>query len=38
MFLTKVKQLLKHQMESACKLKVPLEIDIVDSYRWSDGH
>ena len=31
-------ELLKHEMVNAASLKVPLEIDIATSYRWSDGH
>ena len=31
-------KLLKREMENACKLSVPLEVDAVASYRWSDGH
>ncbi len=31
-------KLLKREMENACKLDVPLEVDCVASYRWSDGH
>ena len=31
-------KLLREQMESAAKLIVPLEVDVVLSYRWSDGH
>ena len=34
----RVVELLKHKMENACKLDVPLEVDAVASYRWSDGH
>lgn len=33
-----VKNLLKEEMENVCKLKVPLVVDVVSSYRWSDGH
>ena len=33
-----VVELLKNEMEDACKLDVPLEVDAVASYRWSDGH
>jgi DNA polymerase-1 len=31
-------EILKEQMENACKLVVPLEVDVSSSYRWSDGH
>ncbi len=31
-------EILKREMQSAAQLKVPLEIDITTSYRWSDGH
>ena len=31
-------KLLKREMENACKLNVPLEVDCAVSYRWSDGH
>ena len=31
-------KLLREQMEGAAKLIVPLEVDVVSSYRWSDGH
>ncbi|MBQ4542077.1 MAG: DNA polymerase I, partial [Clostridia bacterium] len=31
-------ELLKKEMVNAASLKVPLEIDIATSYRWSDGH
>lgn len=31
-------KLLKNEMENACKLNVPLEVDCTASYRWSDGH
>jgi len=34
----KVKQLLKYEMENATKLLVPLDVDVVSSFRWSDGH
>ena len=34
----KVKQLLKTSMENAYKLKVPLTVDVTESYRWSEGH
>ena len=30
--------LLVHEMENACKLKVALRVDCTASYRWSDGH
>ena len=33
-----VKQLMTEEMTRACKLIVPLEIDITSSFRWSDGH
>ena len=33
-----VVKLLKHEMENACKLNVPLVVDCTTSYRWSDGH
>ena len=33
-----VKKLLKEEMENVCQLKVPLIVDVVESYRWSDGH
>ena len=33
-----VLNLMKHEMENACELSVPLEVDAVASYRWSDGH
>lgn len=33
-----VQKILKEQMENAAKLIVPLEIDVRQSYRWSDGH
>ena len=33
-----VKQLLENEMKNACKLIVPLEIDVVSSFRWSEGH
>jgi DNA polymerase-1 len=34
----KVKELLVHEMKNACKLIVPLEVDVESSYRWSEGH
>lgn len=34
----RVCELLKHEMEHACELSVPLEVDCESSYRWSDGH
>ena len=33
-----VKQILKSCMENAYKLKVPLTVDVTESYRWSEGH
>jgi len=33
-----VVKLLKREMENACKLDVPLEVDAAISFRWSDGH
>lgn len=33
-----VKELLVKQMSNACKLSIPLVVDAVSSYRWSDGH
>ena len=33
-----VKKILKEQMETAADLIVPLDTDIKESYRWSDGH
>ena len=33
-----VLKLLKDEMEKAVSLDVPLEVDAVSSYRWSDGH
>ena len=33
-----VMNLLKDEMENVCQLKVPLVVDVVSSYRWSDGH
>ena len=33
-----VKQLMINEMKNACKLAVPLEVDVVSSYRWSEGH
>lgn len=33
-----VLKLMKFEMENACKLSVPLEVDATVSYRWSDGH
>lgn len=35
---SEVKALLEREMKNACKLDVPLDIDVVSSYRWSDGH
>lgn len=34
----KVKEILKFEMENACKLQVPLVVDLASSFRWSDGH
>ena len=31
-------ELLKYEMENACKLDVPLVAEVSCSYRWSDGH
>lgn len=33
-----VKKILADEMKNACKLDVPLDVDVVSSYRWSDGH
>ncbi len=33
-----VKKLLAHQMQNACTLIVPLEVDVQSSFRWSEGH
>lgn len=33
-----VKKLLADEMKNACKLDVPLDVDVVSSFRWSDGH
>ena len=33
-----VKDLLAYEMKNACKFDVPLDVDVVSSYRWSDGH
>ena len=33
-----VKKLLEEEMKNACKLIVPLEIDVTSSFRWSEGH
>ena len=33
-----VSALLKREMENACSLIVPLDVDVQASYRWSDGH
>ena len=33
-----IKKLVKECMESACKLTVPLTVDVTSSYRWSEGH
>lgn len=33
-----VKKIVANEMTTACKLIVPLEVDIASSYRWSDGH
>lgn len=33
-----VKLLLENEMKNACKLIVPLEIDVTSSFRWSEGH
>ena len=35
---SKVKELMVYEMKNACKLIVPLEVDVVSSYRWSEGH
>ena len=35
---TEVKDLMVREMKNACKLIVPLEVDVVSSYRWSEGH
>lgn len=34
----RVKEILINEMKSACNLIVPLDVDVVSSYRWSDGH
>lgn len=34
----KVKEILVREMKNACSLIVPLEVDVVSSFRWSDGH
>ena len=34
----RVVEILREEMESACKLSVPLVVDVQTSYRWSDGH
>jgi len=33
-----LKEILKFEMENACKLQVPLVVDLASSFRWSDGH
>ncbi len=33
-----VSKILVHEMANACKLSIPLVVDAVSSYRWSDGH
>lgn len=33
-----VRKIVADEMTTACKLIVPLEVDITSSYRWSDGH
>ncbi|MBR3885798.1 MAG: DNA polymerase I [Clostridia bacterium] len=33
-----VKKLLENEMKNACKLIVPLEVDVASSFRWSEGH
>ncbi len=33
-----VKEILVNEMKNACSLIVPLDVDVVASYRWSDGH
>ncbi len=33
-----VKEILVREMKNACKLSVPLDVDAVSSFRWSDGH
>lgn len=33
-----VMKLLENEMKNACKLIVPLEIDVTSSFRWSEGH
>ena len=33
-----VEKILVHEMTNACKLSIPLVVDAVSSYRWSDGH
>lgn len=33
-----VKKILVNEMKNACLLKVPLDVDVTSSYRWSDGH
>lgn len=33
-----VTKILVDEMENACKLSIPLEVDAVSSFRWSDGH
>lgn len=33
-----VQVIMRDEMVNACKLIVPLEVDLASSYRWSDGH
>ena len=33
-----VQAIMREEMVNACKLIVPLEVDLASSYRWSDGH
>ena len=33
-----VTKLVKNEMQQAVALRVPLEVDITTSYRWSEGH
>ena len=33
-----VEKILIEEMSNACKLSIPLVVDSVSSYRWSDGH
>lgn len=35
---SEVIKILVDEMENACKLSIPLEVDAVSSFRWSDGH